>query len=138
MGYYTGFRFIGLLKPKYEKDITSIFGTKECDENCWVKFAKKYPFAKKFSEDSRCEFIPFGYNDLPRILGAFDHHNEFIVDGIDIYEDGVTWNFACSLKDYDNTIELFLQSIASEICEKFIAYSWGESSLFPVVYQKNI
>ena len=137
MGYYTGFRFIGLLKQKYEKDITSIFDERDCDENCWVKFAKKYPFAKKYSENPRCEFLPFGFNDLPRILGNFQRHNEFIEDG-NMYEDGVTWNFACSLKDYDNTIELFLQDIASEICEKYIAYSWGEDALFPAIYQKNI
>lgn len=133
MGYYTGFRFIGVVKEKYVKDIKKL----NIDEdNCWKTFAKKHPFAKKYSENDRCLFIPFGVmSDNGNKLGCKDNFNNFQYPNY--LEDGCTWNFACDLKNYDNTIEIFLNDIANEVCEKYIAFSWGEDELFPNIYRKE-
>lgn len=136
MGEYTCLKFTGVLKKKYVDDIKNL----KLDEYklVWEDFAKKYPFAENYLKNDRSNFIPFGaisaYNE--RKVGCENRYNHIIWSS-DYYETYYTWNFACDLKDYDNTIETFINEIANEICEEYIALAWFEYAEFPIIYRKE-
>ena len=90
MGMYTDLEFTATIKPEYVNLIKTLYET-----FTWKNLG--YEFTDIFSRDSRSGFIPFG---AP--LG--DHsftENE--------------WKVNCSLKNYDNTIQLFLDNVLSKI-----------------------
>ncbi|HBJ1650878.1 TPA: hypothetical protein LA460_000097 [Clostridium botulinum] len=110
MGMYTGLRFKGVIKEKYREDIELMLE----GENCWKDC--KHEILKHYSKVSRSMFIPFG------ALAYMPNCWEDDKDGFEIYfnEETGLLCFQCSLKNYDSTIEIFLNNVASEIVEESI------------------
>lgn len=138
MGTFTCIRFIGKIKEKYREDLESTLNRKKFYELGWKAFGEKYEFAKKFSELDRADFIPFGgfsaYNFDKFSDKKFGSNNDpsFNVLSYD------TWTFQCDLKNYGSEIETFLEDVAKEICEKFVAEVWNEEDEFPAIWHYNI
>lgn len=134
MGMYTGIRFVGMLKKDYIDDIEELIDSVDSKMD-WIKFAEKYPFAKEFSSLPRAQFIPFGamtYNE-----DKFGTTFSNIVtgdDGSDPYGYRETLVFQCDFKNYDDEIECFLETVATNLCDKFVAEKWYEENAFPRVY----
>ena len=133
MGMYTMFRFTGLLKEEFVKDIENL----NKEPYTWEEFANKHDFARNFSKLDRANMIPFGgmsaYNEdkNPQEFSSIVHG----VDPDDFMVWRSTWTFCCDLKDYSQEINTFIREIAPNICDKYIAIKWYEEMSFPVVYE---
>lgn len=134
MGMFTGLRFVGMLKNEYIDDFEELISSVESKMD-WIKFAEKYPFAKEFSSLPRADFIPFGamaYNE-----DKFGITFSNIIsgdDGSDPYAGRETLVFQCDFKNYDSEIQCFLETIGTNVCDKFVAEMWYEEDAFPRVY----
>ena len=130
---YTCLRFVGEVKEEYIDEIEMLFNAnngKETEWKGWEHFAYSHPFAEPFSKLWRADFIPFGamtyYNrDKFTSVGDID-----TLTFSNVIEER-TWVFQCDLKDYDGEIDMFLETIAKEICDRFIATIWYEEWDFP-------
>lgn len=105
MGMYTGLRCKVKIKEEYREDIQSVM------DKSWEEC--KHKELKMFSKDRRSSFIPYG--SLCYMPDEWDYDSRF-----SLYFDVYTgeWNFQCSLKNYDSTIEIFmklLELIASDV-----------------------
>ena len=115
MGDYTGLVCKIKVKPEYYDLIDYIqnIGIPRSGD-MWVGAFKKfgYPFLKEFSEDARADFIPHGGYILNEnwLCIYIDHSENYFKDGV--------WFFGCNLKNYADTIDLFLEKIISEITEE--------------------
>ena len=99
MGMYTGLRFKGVVKEKFRKD----FGPIAWDGDWgWIRDEK----FQEFSKDYRASFIPMG--GLCYMPDNWDEDEEFerTYD-----EETGQWVFQCSLKNYSQTIEAFLELV---------------------------
>ena len=136
MGMYTCLKFTGMIKKDFEDEMKNLLNT-EIDYN-WRDFAKKYPFAEEFSELPRADFIPFGaitpYNEDK--VGCENPKRSIIAgdDSSDPYGYRKTLVFTCDLKNYDDEIEEFIEEVAVNIFDKFIAEKWYEEFAFPTIY----
>lgn len=116
MGMYTGLRFKAIIKKEYRKDIKQLMN--DFDE-CWGSCENEV--LKSFEIISRSSFIPFG--SLCNMPDCWENpDNEEATDGFERYFNEATGLlcFQCSLKNYNNTIEYFINNIASLICEELI------------------
>jgi len=102
MGMYTGLRGTVNLKREYLSKIKSLVSR----DLSWMDILPEC--CSEFYTDSRASFIPFG------IICYLDWDE--VVCGV--AEDGV-FSFACSLKNYNNTIEKFLEYVLPEIAESY-------------------
>ena len=97
MGLYTGIRFKGRVKEELREGFEIIALEGKWDEH-W------YEPCVEFGGKSRASFIPMGrLCYMPK-----EWHND---DLFDLAYNAPTgkWTFKCSLKNYDNTIEHFLE-----------------------------
>lgn len=108
MGMYTGLRGKIKLKPEYAVKIKQEMDSEEYF--CWENIL---PEGNKYHSYSRNSFIPFG------AVCYIDWKEEPVE-----LKDGVL-SFTCSLKNYDDTIEVFLKE-----CLPLIADSWNLEELY--------
>lgn len=116
MGMYTGLRFKAIIKKEYRDDINQLIN----DSNETWRVCKN-EVLKSFDTINRSDFIPFG--PLCYMPNCWENpENEEATDGFERYFNKATGLlcFQCSLKNYNNTIEYFINNIASLICEELI------------------
>lgn len=125
MGMYTGLRFKGTVKEKLRKDFNSIAMSGE-----WSDSTDK--ILANFGEVSRASFIPCG--SLAYMPDSWDNE-----DKIERFYDVKTgyWTFQCSLKNYEDTIEFFLELVpyfteSVEYCEVFYE-EWTFSARYELI-----
>lgn len=102
MGMYTGLRFKGIVKEKFRKDFEDIalYGDWENSNN---------KVFRRFGNVSRSGLIPCGglaYMPDKWEIEAFDNNFDRTYN-----KNTGRWTFQCSLKNYDNTIEKFLEIV---------------------------
>ena len=102
MGMYTGLRCKVKLKDKFIPMIETMI-----TNHSWANLG--YDFTDKFNKDSRAIFIPFGALE-------YMPWNEDDPEWENRVENGI-WTFQCSLKDYEDTIRNFFDTILSNIAE---------------------
>ena len=108
MGMYTGLRFKVTVKPKYREMLDEIINSDTFLE--WGSF-EGTPFTKEWEEYNRSSFIPWGcVCYMPDSWG--DNVNKY-------NNDTGTWEVVCSLKNYCDTIEYFLEKVLSPIIESY-------------------
>lgn len=123
MGMYTGLRVKCIVKKEYRKDIDKLINTDDLE---W-KDLDDITF-KAFAQINRSSMIPFGSlsympDEWEKPTGGKDKwgFDETIdTDGFDRFfnvDTGVLC-FQCSLKNYESTIEIFLNIFLSKICQK--------------------
>jgi hypothetical protein len=119
MGMYTAFRIQCELKKEFIPVIENLYKLRygsKYDGDVWASLSMMYPQYNQLSDysyDEWASFIPFGQGDFE--FDSFD--NEGIFDNI--------WQFSCSLKNYEHTIEHFLKKIIFLMAERvIICESW--------------
>lgn len=121
MGMYTGLRGKVKLKPEVEElmcywlyaDDTF---SEEYNYDTWLFIGSKLDNTKvlNFADDSRANFIPRG--SICYMPNDWWHENSISL--------GDTWNFCCSLKNYNGTIQKFIDLLPE------IAVSWDLEELY--------
>lgn len=120
MGMYTGLRVDVVLKKEFVKVIEYLMST-ECDDDedpnmlepRWGAVARKFPkygFLKTWRYQDRSDFIPFGalrYMPWSESDPAWAHRLE-----------GNRWVFQCSLKNHNQTIQVFLENVLRRMTEE--------------------
>lgn len=108
MGMYTGLRFKVIIKPEFRQIMEEIINTDKHFE--WGVY-ENTPFTTEWKEYSRSSFIPWGcVCYMPDEWG----------DNINQYDKQTgTWQVVCSLKNYSDTIEYFLENVLAKIIEDF-------------------
>lgn len=119
MGMYTGLRVKAYIKPEYLEMVESIV---ERDVE-WNHF--DYDFLNTFGKLSRASFIPFGA--MSYMPEDWKNKNYF-------YKNTGVWDFACSLKNYDNEIEEFLNNVLTEISISATAERLYEEEIQSALY----
>lgn len=125
MGMYTGLRFKVTVKPKYRELLENILHSDEFLE--WGSY-EGTPFTEEWKEYSRSSFIPWGaVCYMPKEWG--DNKNTYDL------KTG-NWEVVCSLKNYEDTIEYFLDNVLNKVIEKseYIEVLYEEND-FPTRYQ---
>ncbi|WP_252249156.1 hypothetical protein [Clostridium sp. VAP23] len=137
MGMYTGFRFKGIIKAEYRGDISRMLDG--CD---WSECVS--PVLQNFDKVDRSHFIPFGTicympDSWEEDTGEKDKYGEILkaAHGFERYfnKDTGLLCFQCSLKNYESTIEYFIEKIIPVICDELIHCEdlyeeWEVSSLY--------
>lgn len=108
---YSNVKFEVKLKPEFVNNIHRLIN--DFDNETWETIG--FP---EYDSVSRSHFIPFGACD--------DHVNTL---------EGDIWKVSCSLKDYDDTIQSFLDLVGCHIFEEVISFTikiessedWNES-----------
>lgn len=146
MGHYTAFHVDCTVKPEYVEVARGRL------ENGWGSLAlifPGHPFLREFSRVERCDFIPNGalghmpdewLGEVPGPDTYWDFGSKDRLDHKSFF-DGRRWAFACTLKNYENTIEAFLGIVLPMIAESVsvcrtqdewgyeTTYSWDGSRL---------
>lgn len=123
MGMYTGLRINGIVKPEYREEIELLYSL-EVDFG-WRDLSYLSPRYYDLASKQRCDSIPFGA--LAYMPDEWD-------EGVNSYNNATgQWIFACSLKNYDDEIESFLNIVPDifeslELCEHYYE-EWSESIL---------
>ncbi|USL89334.1 hypothetical protein vBBceHLY2_00058 [Bacillus phage vB_BceH_LY2] len=139
MGMYTGLRMKVYVKEEYREMIGDISN----HEKDWDEFIHEFPFISLFAEYDRSSFIPGGsLCYMPESWCTRDDENlvDVVHDGFEtsFSEDTGYWTFACSLKNYESEIEVFLSRVASVIVdstkEQYIETLYEESR-YGVLYK---
>ena len=127
MGMYTGLRFKGVVKEQFREGFEEI-----ALDGAWGDSADER--LRGFANDCRASFIPCGalsympwYDDDEEFARTYDTKT------------GV-WTFQCSLKNYNDTIEAFLDLVPYfienvEFCE-VLYESWAWSVSYELVEGK--
>jgi hypothetical protein len=130
MGMYTGLRFKGYIKVEYRDMIDSIVNGS--DE--WEEYSSEYTFLDRFMECSRRNMIPFG--SLSYMPDSWED-NTVQTEGFKLQFDPATgyWSFQCSLKNYSDEINVFLNDVIAIIAEKtehieVLYEEWNNSILY--------
>lgn len=123
MGMYTGIRFSGLVKPIFRLSFIQI-----AEQGLWdMHYDQKI---RQFSKFHRAEFIPMGaLAYMPREWGEWYQP---------IYnQDTGYWQFQCSLKNYENEIEHWLEYAPYYLQEiYFLEYyyeEWAHSHRYELI-----
>ena len=138
MGMYTGLRVKVTVKEEYRKMLRAINGGEE-----WLQFSCEYPFLAGYAALGRSEFIPNGMiSYMPDSWETDDYRaTEGFETGIDMRTG--RWTFQCSLKNYENEIEKFLDEVlpniitSSEHIEYFYE-EWDSGRLYEFVDGKLV
>lgn len=138
MGMYTGLRVKVTVKDEYRNMISAINEGAE-----WGYFSKQYPFIAEYAKLARSEFIPSGsLCYMPYSWETKDYEPTDGFDGNLNMETG-KWTFQCSLKNYENEIEKFLDEVlpniitSSEHIEYFYE-EWDSGRLYELVDGKLV
>ena len=109
MGMYTGLRVKAKIKEVFLQELEGVLSARDSEtwKEPWsvVDFVK-FPFVEKFSKMGRSSMIPYGA--ICYMPGHWEHVNTF---------EGGVWTFCCSLKNYNNEIEFFLNDVLVNIAE---------------------
>lgn len=148
MGMYTGLRCKVIIKPEYRDELEAMHKL----NYEWTR--SNIDFIREYGDYSRADFIPRGmlsympdsWEITPKKEdGSEDWNNAKDADGFEISFDKITglWSFQCSLKNYDDTIEYFIDKVLSEIAEsvKHLEYyyeEWDHSVLYELVDGKIV
>ena len=121
MGMYTNLRFKGIIKKEFIEEIQTVMNESE-----WIKC--KHATLLEFSKFSRSDFIPFG--SLPYAPSCwegepYDEKKPWFCPATDGFETNFDietgyWSFQCSLKNYENEIEFFINNVVPLVCEEVI------------------
>lgn len=139
MGMYTGLRVKVMIKEEYRPMIQEINEGYE-----WMDFTDQFPFLKEFAFLGRAGFIPGGVlSYMPDSWEKGNFPNQTPTDGFENNFDMGTgfWTFQCSLKNYENEIQQFLESVLSVIISEsehieVLYEEWEESILYEFVEGK--
>lgn len=103
MGMYTGIRFKGYIKPEFREKFEAIAIDGEWENS-------EYELFKTFGRNRRSSFIPMGA--LSYMPDEWEE-NEIATDGFERawVKDTGYWVFQCSLKNYENEIEQWLEML---------------------------
>ncbi|MED1125179.1 hypothetical protein [Bacillus atrophaeus] len=120
MGMYTGLRCKAIIKPEYREEM------KHIAEQEYEWSDSNLDFMKEYGKVSRATFIPRGalaympdkWEGPP--FGRFGDGVPTDGFGRNFDPDTGLWTFQCSLKNYDDTIEYFMDHVLSRISEKVI------------------
>lgn len=137
MGMYTGLRFKGIVKPEFASMIKDMV----VEGVEWDDLADAHPehaFLQEYADYNRADFVPRGA--LAYMPDSWEEQPwtpaSKATDGFD-GSFNVTerlWSFQCSLKNYESTIEKFLEVIVPNMIEEAIHieyyYEEWESSTF--------
>lgn len=110
MGMYTGLRFKGIVKEEFRSEFENIALSGD-----WIE-SNNYVF-RQFGNNSRAVFIPCGalsYMPDEWEEAPYDKfRNGVPTDGFDRTYNKETgrWTFQCSLKNYNDTIEEFMEIV---------------------------
>lgn len=121
MGMYTGFKAQVDVKPLYRPAIHYLHNISDEDwdavgNNTWRAVWMKFPYDNflKWSTFSRSCFIPFGcLAYMPKDFSNAENGESY--SRFD-EEEGI-WQFCCSLKNYNNEIQNFVDLVLKEIVE---------------------
>lgn len=138
MGMYTGLRVNVTVKDEYRKMIRAINGGEE-----WLQFSCEYPFLADYATLGRSDFIPHGM--LSYMPYSWETEDYRATDGFETGINMITgkWTFQCSLKNYENEIEKFLDEVlpniitSSEHIEYFYE-EWDSGRLYELVDGKLV
>ena len=109
MGMYTGLRFKGIVKEEFRDSFEDIAMYGKWSES-------NDPMFLLFNEDYRAPFIPCGwlaYMPEEWQIESIDWKYTIDTDGFNrtYNKDTGRWTFQCSLKNYEHTIEKFLDMV---------------------------
>ena len=109
MGMYTGLRFKGTVKKEFRDKFEDIAMYGNWEESNDIVFST-------FGENYRAQFIPRGtlcYMPKEWEIESIDGKYTIDTDGFNRTYDKETgrWSFQCSLKNYERTIEDFLDMV---------------------------
>lgn len=140
MGMYTGIRFKGFVKEEYRKGFESI-----ALEGNWID--SPISLFSSFGGYGRSKFIPCGV--LSYMPDSWESHDNSLekysiewldsakpTDGFEITYDENTgyWSFQCSLKNYSDEIEAFMDMIPAFIEElvhfEYFYEEWEKSDFY--------
>ena len=129
MGMYTGLRFKGIIKPQYRKMIQHISN----NDGLWRNY-HHLDFLTNYLRLSRAEFIPKGA--LAYMPDSWEDES-IPADSFRDYFDPETgyWAFRCSLKNYEDEIDVFLKDVLPIIAEsaehiEVLYEEWSASNLY--------
>lgn len=114
MGMYTALRFNAKIKEEYSEAINYIAENK--GNKRWADVADEFfehNIFEYFSTYSRANFIPFSDPDGSPDSWKNDKEYYWSYD-----KETRVWKFQCGLKNYDSTIEFFLDVVARKIVEE--------------------
>lgn len=128
MGMYTGLRFIGTVKSRFRTNFENIAFYGDWENSTDMVLSG-------FGSESRAHMIPCGA--LAYMPDEWDTEGKFAR-----YYDPTTgrWAFQCSLKNYSDTIEKFLDIVpyfceSVEHCE-YLYEEWKTSRMYSLVGKK--
>lgn len=129
MGMYTGLRFKGVVKKQFRKTFDSIAMSGDWENSDDAKF-------KEFGNYDRASFIPLGR----LCYMPWDDNDKEFERSYD--EKTGRWVFQCSLKNYSETIEVFLELVpyfmeSVEFCE-VLYEEWGWSAGHELIGDKMV
>lgn len=147
MGQKAGLRFKGYIKEQYRGEFESLGMSGGWEIGNYISPSSKLKklFSSDrfriFSKDSRSFFIPHGsIKDIPF---SSTHENGIATDGFDLDYDEKTgyWQFQCELKNYNGTIEKFIDMVP-DLCSKvehleYLDEDWEESRLYALGANKT-
>ncbi len=122
MGMYTGLRFEGIVKKEFREQIQELTSReKEWSELDDIEL-------RDFGLFGRSMFIPFG------ALCYMPDHWDYNSFNLYYNEETGYWTFKCSLKNYDNELEKFIDLVPYFIEKVFhfeyLYEEWEESRLY--------
>jgi len=144
MGMYTGLRCKVIIKPEFREEFEYLNNEVQYE---WTE--SNIDFLREYGEYSRATFIPRGglsympdcWEDVPKKEnGDRDWLNATPTDGFyrDFNKESGLWTFQCSLKNYESTIEYFLENVLSKVVETIIHLEyyyeeWDQSIMFEII-----
>lgn len=123
MGMYTGLRGKITLK---DNNLTKAILEKDFD---WEAIRNSYynETISAWANVGRCNFIPFGaVCYMPDSWGDWFQTT-----------DGLTLTFCCSLKNYENEIQTFVEKVLPEIADDWVLEGLYEESVYSTLYKKG-
>lgn len=143
MGMYTGLRCKVIIKPEYREEMAYM------DSINYEWEQSNLDFMREYSKDYRATFIPCGvlsYMPSSWEEEPFDRFGiGFPTDGFSTDFDPETglWSFQCSLKNYEDTIENFMENVLTRIVERVIHLEyyyeeWDRSIMYDIVDGKVV
>ena len=129
MGMYTGLRFKGVVKEQFRKTFESIAMEGDWENSADERF-------REYGNYDRASFIPMGR----LCYMPWDDDDEEFERSYD--EETGRWVFQCSLKNYSETIEEFLDLVpyfmeSVEHCE-VLYEEWGWSAGYELIGDKMV
>lgn len=132
LGMYTGLRAKVIIKPEYRDEFAYISSGEVRYE--WSN--SRIDFLKEYGAYSRATFIPCG--GLAYMPDSWETPDERATDGFQRHfnKESGAWNFQCSLKNYEDTIEYFIENVLSKVVEQVIHLeTYYEECIYSTLYE---